>query len=393
MDNAVHEKLQEVARQQSTITYSDLALSVDLDMSLDRDRAAMGRILGEISIHEHEEGHPMLSAVVTHKGGDPGKGFYTLARELGKMPPAMDEITFWIEELRAVHGYWSNKSLLPDGEGEESHGTETIEVDDEMLTLARAAVAAALNYEAATNGKRKLGITGEVGEILACRALGLRLALDPRCIGYDALDGKLRVQIKTRRSESPGLPKDAGRVSKFSDHEFDYALLVILTHDYTLCEIWQADYSDCRPIIEKAKRRNPSLAAFKRVAKKILPAEGCETGTSRQPQKGSIHEQSSKYYPPEESPTRSPAWWFDIPLARLRSEPESLTRLRCKSLDGETAKMLDVKNSFLLDNLKAFCIVDQKGRDYIRLHLSARESDKFRDLRGAGKVELAKFEQ
>jgi signal transduction histidine kinase len=36
------------------------------------------------------------------------------------------------------------------------------------------------------------------------------------------------VQIKTRRGESGDLPKDGGRLSKFSAHECDYALLGIL---------------------------------------------------------------------------------------------------------------------------------------------------------------------
>ena len=108
---------------------------------------------------------------------------------------------------------------------------ESVLVDDDLVEKAKRAISPALAYEAATHGKRKLGITGEVGEVLVCHQLGLRLMLDPRSVGYDAIDreGK-HVEIKTRRSESDGLPRDIGRVSSFSEHEFDYALLCLLDH-------------------------------------------------------------------------------------------------------------------------------------------------------------------
>lgn len=128
-----------------------------------------------------------------------------------------------------------------------------------------------MEYEAATCGKRKLGITAEIEEVGACYQLGLRLVLDARSKGFDAIDKDgLLVQIKSRRSESEGLPRDVGRVGSFSKHRFDYALLVLLDHSYELCEIWRAGYEKIKPLIEKQKRRNPNLASFKRVAKKIL---------------------------------------------------------------------------------------------------------------------------
>ena len=84
-------------------------------------------------------------------------------------------------------------------------------------------------------------------------------------------DGK-RVQIKTRRSETDGLPRDTGRTGIFSKHEFDYALLALLDNKYELREIWRADYNKLKPIIEKQKRRQPNLSSFKRagVGEKIF---------------------------------------------------------------------------------------------------------------------------
>ncbi|MHC4201718.1 MAG: hypothetical protein ACYSU0_17160 [Planctomycetota bacterium] len=111
MNKAIHSKLTDVARQESTITYSELGFLVDLDMNSDSDRAEIGRILDEISTHEHEAGRPLLSAVVTCKDGGPGKGFYRLARELGMMTPRASRIAFWSQELGKVYDHWAARSF------------------------------------------------------------------------------------------------------------------------------------------------------------------------------------------------------------------------------------------------------------------------------------------
>ncbi len=160
----------------------------------------------------------------------------------------------------------------PDAAGAGVKEVEARPINGAVLSAVRDVIAAARKYEAATGEVRKVGITGEVGEVLACRELGLELATDPRSIGFDAVDvdGK-RVQIKTRRSESAGLPRDVGRLGTFSRHPFDYALLVLLDHEYELAEIWRAEYAELKPLIDSQKRRNPSLSAFKRLARKVWP--------------------------------------------------------------------------------------------------------------------------
>lgn len=148
---------------------------------------------------------------------------------------------------------------------------KTITVTEGLINKVKLAVKAGLSYEKATDGQRKLGITGEVGEILACKQLGLKLVLSARSEGFDAIDEHgLHVEIKSRRSESEGLPREVGRTSSFSKHKFDYALLVLLDKSYRLREIWRADYKKLRPIIDKQRRRNPNLACFKRVGEKIF---------------------------------------------------------------------------------------------------------------------------
>jgi hypothetical protein len=148
--------------------------------------------------------------------------------------------------------------------------TKTIRIDERLIHKLKSAIDAALEYEAATHGKRKLGITGEVGEILVCYRLGLRLVLDSRSEGFDALDKSSRkIQIKTRRSEGEGLPR-TGRTGSFSRHKFDYALLALLDHKYELREVWRTEYMKLKPIMDKQSRRAPNLSAFKSAGRKVL---------------------------------------------------------------------------------------------------------------------------
>ena len=148
----------------------------------------------------------------------------------------------------------------------------SIPVDDDFVEKVQNAIEAALAYEELTKGKRQLPITETVGEILACYELSLRLTSDRHSKGYDAFDANgRRVEIKARRSGSKGLPKDSGRTTTFSEHRFDYALLVILDHQYQIHGIWRASYTKLLPIIEKATERKPHLSSFKKAGRQIFP--------------------------------------------------------------------------------------------------------------------------
>ncbi|MFN3344234.1 MAG: hypothetical protein ACK412_01100 [Chloroherpetonaceae bacterium] len=70
-------------------------------MDSEADRQRIGAILDEISTNEHNEGRPLLSAVVVKQAsGEPGEGFYKLAESLKGYP------SFWKDELKKVHDYW-----------------------------------------------------------------------------------------------------------------------------------------------------------------------------------------------------------------------------------------------------------------------------------------------
>jgi len=108
VSQVIYERLRQVAKNHQTTTYGEIAPLGGLDMSLQRDRTEIGRILGEISKNEHEQGRPLLSAIVLRKGGEsPGKGFFTLAQELGLMKPQQDKQAFWCQEVEKVFQTWA----------------------------------------------------------------------------------------------------------------------------------------------------------------------------------------------------------------------------------------------------------------------------------------------
>ena len=152
-----------------------------------------------------------------------------------------------------------------------SQEIQTLQIDDQMMDLVYKAIDIAVKYEDASRGIRKMPITGEIGEVLICKQLGLNLIADFLSAGVDAIDKSgLKVQIKTRR-ESQDEPKgNHVRIGRFSEHYFDYALLGILDKQYRLREVWKAEYVDLKPIIDNDKKRNPNMSSFKRVAKRIL---------------------------------------------------------------------------------------------------------------------------
>lgn len=109
MNNLLRKKLVEIAIDQTFISYGDLAPLVGLDMDIPYDRGELGRLLGEISTYERQQGRPLLSAVAISLGANkPGDGFFDLARDLG-LHTGPDDDAFWAAELDRVHAVWKGK--------------------------------------------------------------------------------------------------------------------------------------------------------------------------------------------------------------------------------------------------------------------------------------------
>lgn len=116
---------------------------------------------------------------------------------------------------------------------------------------------------------KSLGITGEVGEYKASRLLKLKRASGNINKGFDAIDtqGK-KVQIKTRV-----FSRNSERTSAFTNFDFDYAILVLLSDKYGITEIYKARCKDIQEKIASQSYKRPALTIgdFKKISKPIYP--------------------------------------------------------------------------------------------------------------------------
>ena len=103
----IYEELKRVAEQQDTATYGAIAPLADLDMENPAHRDRIRQILGKISTYEHQNGRPMLTAIVVYRQANiPGPGFFELARHLGLLAANGDEVEFFSREVTRVHAAW-----------------------------------------------------------------------------------------------------------------------------------------------------------------------------------------------------------------------------------------------------------------------------------------------
>ena len=105
----IYQAIKQVAKNEVTTYYSDIAPLVGLDMSYEPDRNIMSNILDKISKNEHENGKPLLSAVVILRDKNiPGDGFFGMAQEVGVYNGG-DKDQFWASELWRVYNYWAKQ--------------------------------------------------------------------------------------------------------------------------------------------------------------------------------------------------------------------------------------------------------------------------------------------
>ena len=109
------QRLREVARAQTTITYSDLCkeLAVATGVRLEPHEAPLAALLGQVNVLEQEAQKPLISCVVVHKAGDskPGPGFWNMANAMGLDIGSTedDRERYWIAELNRCYATWSRR--------------------------------------------------------------------------------------------------------------------------------------------------------------------------------------------------------------------------------------------------------------------------------------------
>ena len=118
---------------------------------------------------------------------------------------------------------------------------------------------------------RGLGVTPELAEVYACQKLGLK-RMPSGNQGFDAIDREgTRYQIEGRAPNRGDIVNPAGRVGRFVNFDFNYALLVILGGDLRLREIWRADAESLK--VEQAKVRNERagihVSTFQKIGERL----------------------------------------------------------------------------------------------------------------------------
>lgn len=87
-------------------TYQDIAFLMGLPQAGQHMAREIGLVLGAIAEDEFDAGRPMLSAVAVGVSGKPGRGFFDLARQLGRLDPNGDEGVFWEKERGEAYETW-----------------------------------------------------------------------------------------------------------------------------------------------------------------------------------------------------------------------------------------------------------------------------------------------
>jgi hypothetical protein len=86
MEKDIRQALIKLARLQRTETYSWLNNELGMGLNFDHgtDRSIIGDWLGDVSLHENKNDRPLLSVLITHKGGkrEQGNGFYKLCQDI-----------------------------------------------------------------------------------------------------------------------------------------------------------------------------------------------------------------------------------------------------------------------------------------------------------------------
>lgn len=107
----VYCELIRAARYRGLTAYQTIAEIMGLPLRGNYMGKEVGHVLGEISQDELDHGRPMLSALAVGVSGLPGSGFFSLARELGKLQERSKEAQrrFWEEEKAAVYKAWKRE--------------------------------------------------------------------------------------------------------------------------------------------------------------------------------------------------------------------------------------------------------------------------------------------
>ena len=108
----LYRALVKAAKTKTVISYKEASVVL---FGAPRPRA-MNRPLDKINEYEHAKERPLLAALaVGEHCGFPGKGFFKIAKRLGRLAHN-DHIGFWVSERDAVYEAWQTQEDTMSGE-------------------------------------------------------------------------------------------------------------------------------------------------------------------------------------------------------------------------------------------------------------------------------------
>jgi hypothetical protein len=110
-----------------------------------------------------------------------------------------------------------------------------------------------------------------IGELSACKIVR-KLRWRPS-VGYDAVDGGRRVQIKSRRPQSEDSRFRSGNVGRFRNEKFKDGMLVELDSRFEVSRIFEMSRGKIMKLQakRKSKKRGIRLRDFRNAANQIYP--------------------------------------------------------------------------------------------------------------------------
>jgi hypothetical protein len=106
----VYSRLISAAEKREFVYYEEVAAILGIREPGHHMAREVGQVLGEISEDEVRLQRPMLSSVAVASRGEPGEGFFKLAKRLGKVGEGDDDagVAFWRRELEEVYREWGS---------------------------------------------------------------------------------------------------------------------------------------------------------------------------------------------------------------------------------------------------------------------------------------------
>ena len=97
-------------KNKSFVRYKALADKFGLPFENEHERGLLYKMLDDINRYEFSKERPLLSVVVVTGDYIPGKGFFTLAKELGKQESNEDKDSFAFKERKELFEFWENNN-------------------------------------------------------------------------------------------------------------------------------------------------------------------------------------------------------------------------------------------------------------------------------------------